>query len=63
MEEFDENLPYISLDFDISDVKLIQEAVAQTAKSCHHDVEKKESLKYLEDFLNRVVLEYHFKVD
>ena len=59
---FDENQPYISLDLDISDVRVIRECISQCAELCHHDPNKKENLKYLDDFLSRVILEYHFRV-
>ena len=44
-EQFDENQPYISLDLDIKDVKLIHECISQAKELCHHDEKKKESLK------------------
>ena len=62
-EEFDENIPYISLDLGIEDVSLITESIRDAAKNCHHDSNKKENLEYLEGFLTRVMLEYRFRVD
>ena len=62
-DNFDENIPYVSLDLDIQDVRLIQECVSQSAELCHHDLEKKENLKYMSDFLARVILEYQFKIE
>ena len=36
-EEFDENIPYISLDLGIEDISLITESVRDAAKNCHPD--------------------------
>tara|TARA_B100000085_G_scaffold13049_1_gene11249 strand:- start:295 stop:507 length:213 start_codon:yes stop_codon:yes gene_type:complete len=62
-EQFDESQPYISLDLDIKDVKLIHECISQAKDLCHHDEEKKESLKYFDDFFTRVILEYGFRIN
>tara|TARA_B100000085_G_scaffold236179_1_gene224730 strand:+ start:153 stop:371 length:219 start_codon:yes stop_codon:yes gene_type:complete len=62
-EEFDENIPYISLDLGIEDISLITESVRDAAKNCHHDSDKKESLETLDGFLTRIMLEYRFRVE
>jgi len=62
-DDFNEDLPYVSLDLDIKDVKLILESISQNAKLCHHDPDKKESLEYMESFLTKVILEYNFRID
>jgi hypothetical protein len=62
-EEFDENIPYISLDLGIEDISLITESVRDSAKNCHHDSDKKENLEHLDGFLTRIMLEYRFRVE
>tara|TARA_B100002019_G_scaffold154729_1_gene133373 strand:+ start:254 stop:475 length:222 start_codon:yes stop_codon:yes gene_type:complete len=62
-KDFDESLPYISLDLDIKDIKLIHECITQAKDLCHHDEKKKENLKYFDDFFTRVILEYGFRVN
>ena len=44
-EEFDENIPYISLDLGIEDISLITESVRDAAKNCHTIQIKKKVLK------------------
>jgi len=62
-KEFDDSHPYVSLDLDINDVKLIHECISQAKDLCHHDEEKKKNLKYFDDFFTRVILEYGFRVN
>jgi hypothetical protein len=62
-DNFEEDIPYVSLDLGIEDVRLICESIAEQQKLCHHDDSKKENLKYLENFLQRVILEYSFRVE
>jgi hypothetical protein len=63
-EEFDEDLPYIELQFGISDLYLLYESVkTRHEKWTGGDPEEQSRLAYLRDFLYRVVLEYKFKMD
>ena len=60
-DDFDENLPYVELQFGIDDLRLLYKSV-----SVHVDkwpgghAEEQERLQYLKNFLYRIVLEYQF---
>ena len=60
-DDFDEDLPYVELQFGIDDLRLLYKSV-----SVHVDkwpgghAEEQERLQYLKNFLYRIVLEYQF---
>jgi len=63
-EEFDENLPYIELQFGIEDLYMIYDSVKyRYEKWPGGHPEEQARLAYLKDFLYRIVLEYKFKMD
>jgi len=63
-EEFDENLPYIELQFGIEDLYMIYDSVKyRYDKWPGGHPEEQARLAYLKDFLYRIVLEYKFKMD
>ena len=63
-EEFDENLPYIELQFGIEDLYMIYDSVKyRYEKWPGGHPEEQARLAYLRDFLYRIVLEYKFKMD
>ena len=63
-DDFDEDLPYVELQFGIDDLRLLYKSV-----SVHVDkwpgghAEEQERLQYLKNFLYRVVLEYKFQIE
>ena len=62
--DFDEDLPYVELQFGIDDLYMIYQSVAfkyEKWPGGHPDEQAR--LAYLKDFLYRVVLEYKFKID
>ena len=63
--DFNEDLPYVELQFGIDDLYMIYQSVAfkyeKWIKGGHPDEQAR--LAYLKDFLYRVVLEYKFKID
>ena len=60
-EDFDEDLPYIELQFGIDDLRLIYKSVSvHVDKWPGGDAEEQERLQYLKNFLYRIVLEYNF---
>ena len=63
-EEFDEDLPYIELQFGIEDLYMIYDSVKyRYEKWPGGHPEQQARLAYLRDFLYRIVLEYKFKMD
>ena len=63
-EEFNEDLPYIELQFGIDDLYMIYDAVKyRYEKWPGGHPEEQARLAYLRDFLYRIVLEYKFKMD
>tara|TARA_R100000479_G_scaffold54254_1_gene25687 strand:+ start:8 stop:253 length:246 start_codon:yes stop_codon:yes gene_type:complete len=63
-EEFDEDLPYIELQFGIEDLYMIYNSVKyRYEKWPGGHPEEQARLAYLKDFLYRIVLEYKFKMD
>ena len=63
-EDFNEDLPYVELQFGIDDLYMIYQSVAfkyEKWPGGHPDEQTR--LAYLKDFLYRVVLEYKFKID
>ena len=61
-KNFDENVPYISMDLGVEDVRQIYESVSLHLDNWVSCPEKKERLEEIKDFLNRLLLEYAFKV-
>ena len=60
-DDFDEDLPYIELQFGIDDLRLLYKSVSVHAdKWPGGDAEEQERLYYLKNFLYRIVLEYKF---
>jgi len=60
-QDFNPDLPFVSMDMGIEDVRQIHESISmhlQTWVSCP---DKKERLEGLKDFLERLMLEYTFK--
>ena len=60
-QDFNPDLPFVSMDMGIEDVRQIHESInlhLQTWVSCP---EKKERLESLKDFFERLMLEYTFK--
>jgi len=60
-QDFNPDLPFVSMDMGIEDVRQIHESITmhlQTWVSCPN---KKERLESLKDFLERLMLEYTFK--
>ena len=63
-EEFNEDLPYIELQFGIEDLYMIYNSVKyRYEKWPGGHPEQQARLAYLKDFLYRIVLEYKFKMD
>ena len=61
-KDFDENLPFVSMDMGIEDVRQIHESISLHLQNWVSCPEKKERLEGLKDFLERLMLEYTFKV-
>ena len=61
-KDFDENVPYISMDLGVEDVRQIHESISLHLDNWVSCPEKKERLEGIKDFLNRLLLEYTFKV-
>ena len=60
-DDFDENLPYIELQFGIDDLRLLYRSVSvHVDKWPGGDAEEQERLQYLKNFLYRIVLEYKY---
>jgi hypothetical protein len=60
-DDFDEDLPYIELQFGIDDLRLLYRSVSvHVDKWPGGDAEEQERLQYLKNFLYRIVLEYKF---
>ena len=63
-EEFDEDLPYIELQFGIEDLYMIYNSVKyRYEKWPGGHPEEQARLAYLRDFMYRIVLEYKFQMD
>ena len=60
-DDFDEDLPFIELQFGIDDLRLLYKSVSvHVDKWPGGDAEEQERLHYLKNFLYRIVLEYKF---
>jgi len=63
-DDFNEDLPYIELQFGPEDLHLIYKSVSvHLDKWPGGDSEEQERLQYLKNFLYRIVLEYKFQID
>ena len=63
-DDFNEDLPYIELQFGPEDLHLLYKSVSvHLEKWPGGDAEEQERLEYLRNFLYRVVLEYKFQID
>ena len=63
-EEFNEDLPYIELQFGIEDLYMIYNSVKyRYEKWPGGHPEEQARLAYLRDFMYRIVLEYKFQMD
>ena len=61
-KDFDESLPFISMDMGIEDVRQIHESISLHLQNWVSCPDTKENLESLKDFLERLMLEYTFKV-
>ena len=61
-QDFNENLPYISMDMGVDDVRQIHESISLHLQNWVSCPEKKERLEGLKDFFERLLLEYTFKI-
>jgi len=60
-DDFDEDLPYIELQFGIDDLRLLYRSVSvHVDKWPGGDAEEQERLQYLKNFLYRIILEYKY---
>ena len=63
-DDFNEDLPYIELQFGPEDLHLLYKSVSvHLDKWPGGDAEEQERLQYLKSFLYRIVLEYKFQID
>lgn len=63
-EDFDEDLPYVELQFGIDDLKLLYKSVSvHYEKWPGGDVEEQARLLYLKNFLYRIILEWKYEMD
>ena len=62
-QDFDESLPFVSMDMGIDDVRQIHESITLHLQNWVSCPDKKERLEGLKDFLEMLMLEYTFKVD
>lgn len=63
-EDFDEDLPYVELQFGIDDLKLLYKSVSvHYEKWPGGDVEEQARLSYLKNFLYRIILEWKYEMD
>ena len=61
-QDFNEDLPYISMDMGIEDVRQIYESISLHSQNWVSCPEKKERLEGLKDFFERLLLEYTFTI-
>ena len=61
-QNFNEDLPFVSMDMGIEDVRQIHESISLHLQNWVSCPDKKERLEGLKDFLVRLMLEYTFKV-
>ena len=61
-QDFDENIPFISMDMGIDDVRQIHESISLHLENWVSCPDKKQRLEDLNNFFARLVLEYTFKM-
>ena len=61
-QDFNPDLPFVSMDMGIDDVRQIHESISLHLQNWVSCPEKKERLESLKDFLERFMLEYTFKM-
>ena len=61
-QDFNPDLPFVSMDMGIEDVRQIHESISLHLQNWVSCPDKKERLEGLKDFLERLMLEYTFKV-
>ena len=61
-QDFNPDLPFVSMDMGIDDVRQIHESISLHLGNWVSCPDKKERLEGLKDFLERLMLEYTFKV-
>ena len=61
-KDFDENVPFISMDMGIEDVRQIHESICLHLQNWVSCPDKKQRLEELKDFFERLLLEYTFKI-
>ena len=63
-EDFNEDLPFVELQFGIEDLRLLYKSVAvHYEKWPGGDVEEQARLSYLKNFLYRIILEWKYEMD
>ena len=62
-QDFNPDLPFVSMDMGIEDVRQIHESISLHLQNWVSCPDKKERLEGLKDFLERLMLEYTFKVE
>ena len=63
-DDFNEELPYVELQFGIEDLHLLYKSVSvHLDKWPGGDPEEQERLQFLKSFLYRVVLEYKYSIE
>ena len=60
-QDFNPDLPFVSMDMGIDDVRQIHESISLHLGNWVSCPDKKERLEGLKDFLERLMLEYTFK--
>ena len=61
-QDFNPDLPFVSMDMGIDDVRQIHESISLHLQNWVSCPDKKERLESLKDFLERLMLEYTFKM-
>ena len=63
-DDFNEDLPFVELQFGIEDLRLLYKSVAvQYDKWSGGDSEEQARLDYLKNFLYRIILEWKYEMD
>jgi len=62
-QDFDENIPFISMDIGIDDVRQIHESISLHLENWVSCPDKKQRLEDLNNFFARLVLEYTFRIE
>ena len=61
-QDFNPDLPFVSMDMGIEDVRQIHESISLHLQNWVSCPDKKERLESLKDFLERLMLEFTFKM-